>query len=59
MPWFRCTDCTRRTESPVVIGAGDCPCCGGDVVFDLRGAGAEERAQRPERRSWLRRLLGR
>jgi hypothetical protein len=37
MPWFRCTDCARRIESPVVIGAGDCPHCGGDVVFDLRG----------------------
>jgi predicted RNA-binding Zn-ribbon protein involved in translation (DUF1610 family) len=35
MPHFRCTSCQRRIESPVVIGAGDCPYCGGDVVFDV------------------------
>jgi hypothetical protein len=60
MPWFRCTNCARRTESPVVIGAGDCPHCGGDVVFDLRGGREpEERRARSEKRGWLRRLLGR
>jgi DNA-directed RNA polymerase subunit RPC12/RpoP len=37
MPHFRCTSCHRRIESPVVIGAGDCPHCGGDVVFDVHG----------------------
>jgi predicted RNA-binding Zn-ribbon protein involved in translation (DUF1610 family) len=35
MPYFRCTSCHRSIESPVVIGAGDCPHCGGDVVFDV------------------------
>jgi hypothetical protein len=48
----------------VVIGAGDCPHCGGDVVFDLRG---EARAPEPgepdepasKRCGPLRRLLGR
>ncbi len=35
MPAFRCTSCQRRVESPVVIGAGDCPHCGGDVVYDI------------------------
>jgi hypothetical protein len=64
MPRFRCTACGRRIESPVVIGAGDCPHCGGDVVFDLHGeAGAPEPGE-PEkpgskRRRPLRRLLGR
>jgi hypothetical protein len=49
----------------VVIGAGDCPHCGGDVVFDLHGeADAPEPAseqKKPERkrRGPLRRLLGR
>jgi hypothetical protein len=48
----------------VVIGAADCPHCGGDVVFDLHGdAGAPEPGE-PEqrgskRRRPLRRLLGR
>jgi hypothetical protein len=46
----------------VVIGAGDCPRCGGDVVFDLRGEPVEEN-DRPRRdtrgRAFLRRLLGR
>jgi DNA-directed RNA polymerase subunit RPC12/RpoP len=63
MPVFRCTACGRRIESPVVIGAGDCPHCGGDVVFDLHGdtgPGAprdrDERESRPRR--LLRRLLG-
>ncbi len=63
MPTFRCTNCERRTESPVVIGAGDCPYCGGDVVFDIHGpsrsATGEERptdAQPWARlRRWLRR----
>jgi DNA-directed RNA polymerase subunit RPC12/RpoP len=53
MPWFRCTNCARRTESPVVIGAGDCPHCGGDVVFDLRGGrAADEPPPGPKRRPW-------
>jgi DNA-directed RNA polymerase subunit RPC12/RpoP len=59
---FRCTACGRRVESPVVIGAGDCPHCGGDVVFDLRGESADESEQPPRRgarRTFLRRLLGR
>jgi hypothetical protein len=48
----------------VVIGAGDCPQCGGDVVFDLHGdTGAREPEDRGERegrpRRLLRRLLGR
>jgi DNA-directed RNA polymerase subunit RPC12/RpoP len=64
MPRFRCTACGRRIESPVVIGAGDCPHCGGDVVFDLHGdTGAREPGERdepaPRRRRPLRRLLGR
>jgi DNA-directed RNA polymerase subunit RPC12/RpoP len=60
MPTFRCTVCGRRVESPVVIGAGDCPYCGGDVVFDLRGGELEERrAREPGLRSLLRRLLRR
>jgi hypothetical protein len=49
-------------ESPVVIGAGDCPHCGGDVVFDLRGEPGDEseRAPRGGRgRALLRRLLRR
>jgi predicted RNA-binding Zn-ribbon protein involved in translation (DUF1610 family) len=42
MPHFRCTSCHHRIESPVVIGAGDCPQCGGDVVFDVdRGREAQ------------------
>lgn len=63
MPTFRCTRCDRLVESPVVIGAGDCPVCGGDVVFDIRGGtsgGAGNReapARRP--RSLLDRLLRR
>jgi hypothetical protein len=43
-----------------VIGAGDCPYCGGDVVFDLRGERAEPAEQVPRRRlgrALLRRLL--
>jgi DNA-directed RNA polymerase subunit RPC12/RpoP len=60
MPTFRCTACGRRVESPVVIGAGDCPHCGGDVVFDLRGEHAEPPREEPQRRrGLLRRLLGR
>ncbi|HEX2232738.1 MAG TPA: hypothetical protein VHG69_05190 [Thermoleophilaceae bacterium] len=45
-----------------MIGAGDCPHCGGDVVFALRGEAAapepDEPADkgRPKRRKPLRRL---
>jgi hypothetical protein len=49
-------------ESPVVIGAGDCPRCGGDVVFDLHRGEAEEAAAAAPRgraRDLLRRLLRR
>jgi hypothetical protein len=49
-------------ESPVVIGAGDCPRCGGDVVFDLHRDEPERAGQAPaEAGRWarLRRLLGR
>ena len=68
MPQFRCTACGRRIESPVVIGAGDCPHCGGDVVFDMHGdAGAPEPGEpaergserKPRKRGRLRRFLGR
>jgi DNA-directed RNA polymerase subunit RPC12/RpoP len=61
MPTFRCTACGRRVESPVVIGAGDCPHCGGDVVFDLRGGEPKEerRGRQPALRSLLSRLLRR
>ncbi|HEV3379159.1 MAG TPA: hypothetical protein VG126_17930 [Thermoleophilaceae bacterium] len=62
MPTFRCTVCGRRVASPVVIGAGDCPHCGGDVVFDVRRDEPEPEAQSPRgrrRRALLRRLLGR
>jgi DNA-directed RNA polymerase subunit RPC12/RpoP len=62
MPTFRCTRCGRRVESPVVIGAGDCPHCGGDVVFDLHGEGpvpAEKVPRRGRARALLRRLLRR
>jgi DNA-directed RNA polymerase subunit RPC12/RpoP len=64
---FRCTACGRRVDSPVVIGAGDCPHCGGNVVFDLHGDVPEHRNE-PEspphgrvgrRRGLFRRLLGR
>jgi DNA-directed RNA polymerase subunit RPC12/RpoP len=66
MPIFRCTSCERRVDSPVVIGAGDCPHCGGDVVFDIHGETSPGRTDRPERppetsrekRSRLRRILG-
>jgi hypothetical protein len=54
-------------ESPVLIGAGDCPRCEGDVVFDLHG-GEPERRDEPQpsgdaragrrRRELFRRLLG-
>jgi hypothetical protein len=44
----------------VVIGAGDCPHCGGDVVFDLHGDAATGAPQdRDERESWPHRLLRR
>lgn len=62
MPKFRCTSCGRRVDSPVVIGAGDCPHCGGDVVFDLHveGSDAVEEPEPEKRgRSLLRRLLRR
>jgi hypothetical protein len=36
MAHFRCIACGFGCEHPTVIGAGDCPYCGGDVVFDLR-----------------------
>jgi hypothetical protein len=64
MPTFRCTSCDWRVESPVVIGAGDCPHCGGDVVFDIHGqAGPHEEAEEPGERAGrvplLRRILRR
>ncbi len=67
MPTFRCTSCERRVESPVVIGAGDCPHCGGDVVYDIHGEralgaareGAEEPGEKTRRAGFLRRILGR
>jgi hypothetical protein len=50
-------------ESPTVIGAGDCPHCGGDVVYDLHGGGARGEAEEPgdeaARVRLLRRLLRR
>lgn len=36
MAHFRCTACGYGCEHPTAIGAGDCPYCGGDVMFDLR-----------------------
>jgi hypothetical protein len=53
-------------DSPVLIGAGDCPHCGGDVVFDIHGEARPGTADGPERepetpkekRSRLRRILG-
>jgi hypothetical protein len=45
-----------------VIGAGDCPYCGGDVVFDLRRDEPLEAPRTPDaerRRGLLRRLFGR
>jgi hypothetical protein len=46
-----------------VIGAGDCPHCGGDVVFDLHGErGAREDGPgeaRSTRKGFLGRLFGR
>jgi DNA-directed RNA polymerase subunit RPC12/RpoP len=63
MPTFRCTNCHRRVDSPVVIGAGDCPACGGDVVFDIRGGQPKRPDCRPpaekHRRTLLDRLLRR
>ena len=43
----------------MVIGAGDCPHCGGDVVFDLHGSDSEVRAEGPGAEGPLRRLLRR
>jgi hypothetical protein len=46
----------------VVIGAGDCPHCGGDVIFDIHADPPQERQQEPLRsrgRALLRRLTGR
>jgi DNA polymerase II large subunit len=67
MPTFRCTSCERRVESPVVIGAGDCPRCGGDVVYDIHGQSAAdgsyeeagEPGEDPGRVPLLRRILRR
>jgi hypothetical protein len=61
MPHFRCTSCHRPIESPVVIGAGDCPHCGGDVVFDVhRGRRpAAELETAPRRGGRLRQALRR
>jgi hypothetical protein len=63
MPTFRCTNCDRRIDSPVVIGAGDCPHCGGDVVFDLHGENSsrsgEGTPEKHRRGGLLRRLLRR
>jgi hypothetical protein len=47
MTTFRCTTCDRRVESPVLIGAGDCPHCGGDVVFDIHGHGPPGGSEEP------------
>jgi hypothetical protein len=58
MPTFRCTACGRRMESPVVMGAGDCPDCGGDVVFDF-GFGDTEEDERLRAEAGLRSLLRR
>jgi DNA-directed RNA polymerase subunit RPC12/RpoP len=61
MPRFRCTSCGRRIESAVVIGAGDCPHCGGDVIFDIHADPPPERPPRrsPLVRALLKRLTGR
>jgi hypothetical protein len=67
MPTFRCTACEQRVQSPTVIGAGDCPRCGGDVVYDIHGGGpgggaqlaAEEAADGLARVPLLRRILRR
>jgi predicted RNA-binding Zn-ribbon protein involved in translation (DUF1610 family) len=67
MPSFRCTSCERRVVSPVVIGAGDCPHCGGDVVYDIHSEsaanGSYEEADAPSegpgRVPLLRRILRR
>jgi predicted RNA-binding Zn-ribbon protein involved in translation (DUF1610 family) len=67
MPTFRCTSCDRRVHSPVVIGAGDCPYCGGDVVYDIHAGrpsgdqreGAEEPGEGACRERLLRRIFRR
>jgi hypothetical protein len=67
MPTFRCTSCDRRVDSPVVIGAGDCPHCGGDVVYDIHAGGtpeaaserAEDGSERERREPLLRRIFRR
>lgn len=35
MTGYRCTHCGYGCDSPVPIGAGDCPHCAGDVIFDI------------------------
>jgi hypothetical protein len=59
MPTFRCTDCDRRVYSAVVVGAGDCPHCGGDLVFDVHERPEPESEAPGGLRARLRRLLGR
>jgi hypothetical protein len=67
MPTFRCTSCDRRVDSPVVIGAGDCPHCGGDVVYDIHAAGSadtpreriDDGGERERREPLLRRIFRR
>jgi hypothetical protein len=45
VPYFRCTSCGRgEIYSAHAAGAGDCPHCGGDLVFD-RPLGAEDRPE--------------
>jgi hypothetical protein len=62
MPHFQCTACQRGVVSPVVIGAGDCPYCGGDVVFDVergRDRPAEAEPDTPPEGGRLRLLMRR
>jgi hypothetical protein len=58
MPKFRCTSCGRRVDSPVVIGAGDCPHCGGDVVFDLHVEPSETATEEPAQPAREKRVPG-
>jgi hypothetical protein len=32
-----CIHCADRIDSPTLLGTGDCPRCGGNVVHDLHG----------------------